>query len=154
MGNLKSVGVAVHDDIPLLARHHRLMFEEIRGKTGLPVDPSVMPEPEKNDAEKRVREFISGVCIAWIADSGNRIVSSGVVSMASYVPVPRDSPAVLRFFTASGRKEITGIKGMHTRLPEKQPGTAGIRESDARTCLPVLPDGPCMKKPGSYRYRI
>ena len=95
MGNLKAGGescirIAVDDDIPQLARHHRMMFEEIWEQNGTPADPSVLALLEKEYIEKLAREFKSGTCISWVADIGNRIVSSGATSIVSYVPVPHD----------------------------------------------------------------
>lgn len=102
MGDLKAGGescirIAGDDDIPHLARHHRMMFEEIREQNGTPVDPSVLAVLEKEYAEKLAREFRSGTCISWVADIGNKIVSSGAVSLVSYVPVPDDPSCRIAF---------------------------------------------------------
>jgi GNAT superfamily N-acetyltransferase len=102
MGDLKAGGescirIAVGEDIPHLARHHRMMFEEIREQSGTPADPSVLAVLEKEYAEKLGREFRSGTCISWVADLGNRIVSSGAISIVSYVPVPHDLSCRIAF---------------------------------------------------------
>jgi GNAT superfamily N-acetyltransferase len=95
-GNGKScIRIATGEDIPRLAIHHRMMFEEIQEKDGVHTDPSGMAVLEKEYAEKLAREFKSGTCISWVAQTGNRIVSSGAISIVSYVPVPHDlSPRI------------------------------------------------------------
>ena len=93
-GNLR---IATPEDIPFLVNHHRKMFEEIREKTGNPVD---LPLPAALENEYRVklaREIPSGVCIAWVVLIGDRIVSSGAVSIISYVPVPHDLSTNIAF---------------------------------------------------------
>lgn len=89
--------IATPEDIPLLVNHHRKMFEEIREKTGNPVDLPVLVALEKEYSIKLVREIPSGTCIAWVVDIGDRIVSSGAVSIVSYVPVPHDLATNIAF---------------------------------------------------------
>jgi GNAT superfamily N-acetyltransferase len=82
--------IAIPEDIPILLHHHRKMFEEIRKKTGNPVDLSILAALENEYRVKLAREIPCGACIAWVVDIGDRIVSSGAVSIVSYVPVPHD----------------------------------------------------------------
>jgi GNAT superfamily N-acetyltransferase len=81
---------ATRDDIPVLAIHHRKMFEEIREKSGNPLDLSVLPALERAYAEKLRAELGSGACVAWVVEAEGRVVASGAVSTMSYVPVPHD----------------------------------------------------------------
>ena len=81
---------ATSDDIPLLELHHRIMFGEIREKSGNPADPEVLGVVGIEYAKKLVREIPSGDCVAWILQLGDRAVASGAVSIVSYVPVPHD----------------------------------------------------------------
>ncbi|RPI39904.1 MAG: GNAT family N-acetyltransferase [Methanoregulaceae archaeon] len=91
------IRIAALNDIPILARHHRMMFEEILEKTGKSVDYSVLSALEKEYAGKLAREFGSGTCISWVIQDDNRIVSSGAVSIVSYVPVPHDLSTRIAF---------------------------------------------------------
>jgi len=113
---------ATTDDIPLLARHHRMMFEEMRSldannlprdsccgpaecNTGFPLalaQPAAPPAPdfdqlEATMAEKLALQMKDGSCIAWIAFSGTTPVASGGVSIISTVPVPEDPTLEIAF---------------------------------------------------------
>jgi GNAT superfamily N-acetyltransferase len=113
---------ATPDDIPLLARHHRMMFEEMRSldANNLPRDsccgpvqnniafPLAMaqtaapPAPdfdrlEATMAEKLTLQMKDGSCIAWIAFNDNTPVASGGVSIISTVPVPEDPSLEIAF---------------------------------------------------------
>ncbi|WP_292418980.1 GNAT family N-acetyltransferase [Methanoregula sp.] len=92
-----TIRVATEEDIPRLACHHRLMFEEIQESTGTAPDPAVMAVLEKEYAAKLAREFKSGTCISWVAVDGDRIVASGAVSILQYVPVPHDLSCQVAF---------------------------------------------------------
>lgn len=85
-----TIRVATEEDIPRLACHHRLMFEEIQESNGTAPDPAVMAVLEKEYAAKLAREFKSGTCLSWVAVTGDRIVASGAISIIQYVPVPHD----------------------------------------------------------------
>lgn len=89
--------IATPEDIPVLLNHHRKMFEEIREKTGNPVDPSLLIALENEYRIKLAREIPTGTCIAWVVDIGDHIVSSGAVSIVSYVPVPHDLSSNIAF---------------------------------------------------------
>jgi GNAT superfamily N-acetyltransferase len=89
--------IATPEDIPFLAHHHRKMFEEIREKTGNPADLPLLAALEKEYSVKLAREIPSGACIAWVVVSGDRIVSSGAISIVSYVPVPHDMSSTIAF---------------------------------------------------------
>jgi GNAT superfamily N-acetyltransferase len=82
--------IANAEDIPFLVNHHRKMFEEIREKTGNPADLPVLAALEREYAGKLASEIPSGACIAWVVQSGDHLVSSGAISIVSYVPVPHD----------------------------------------------------------------
>jgi len=84
------IRVANEEDIPWLARHHRLMFEEIQESNGSAPDPAVMVVLEKEYAAKLACEFKFGTCISWVAVTNDRIVASGAISIMQYVPVPHD----------------------------------------------------------------
>lgn len=98
--NLKSdafVQAASCDDIEVLAKHHRCMFEEIWAHKKIPFDPELMRTMESNYIEKLRIDLKSGSCHAWIIYRNDRILSSGAVSMCSYVPVPHDPSSQIAF---------------------------------------------------------
>ena len=64
------------------------MVEEIREQTGNPADLPVPAALETEYAAKLARELPLGTCTAWVVQIGDRIVSSGAVSVISYVPNP------------------------------------------------------------------
>jgi len=84
-------------DIPFLVKHHRKMFEEIREKTGNPADFPILTALENEYRIKLAREIPSGACVAWVVHVGDRIVSSGAISIVSYVPVPHDLSSRIAF---------------------------------------------------------
>jgi GNAT superfamily N-acetyltransferase len=89
--------IATPEDIPFLIKHHRKMFEEIREKTGSPLDLPMLAALENEYCVKLVREIPYGACIVWVVPIGDRIISSGVVSIISYVPVPHDLSSTIAF---------------------------------------------------------
>jgi GNAT superfamily N-acetyltransferase len=88
--------VATCDDIPLLVRHHRMMFAEIRGKSGNP-DPALLEVLAREYEAKLNRDMPAGTCVAWGVQAEDDLVSSGAISIASYVPVLHDSSSRIAF---------------------------------------------------------
>ncbi len=103
-------------DIPVLADHHRRMFEEMRATTGLslqstccgpqcgttkPVAQITRPADfeglERAQREKLALQMPDGICIAWIADNNAKPVGSGGLSILQTVPVPEDPSASIGF---------------------------------------------------------
>jgi GNAT superfamily N-acetyltransferase len=91
------IRIATQDDIPLLARHHRMMFEEIWEQGSKPFDPQAMSVLEQEYTAKLSSEFTSGSCRAWVVQESDRIVSSGAVSIVPYVPTPLDPQIPIAF---------------------------------------------------------
>ena len=77
-------------DIPLLAIHHRKMFEEIWEKKGEDIDSSKFAEIEKAYIQKLRGQLQDGSCKAWVLEDEHRIIASGAISIVSYVPTPQD----------------------------------------------------------------
>lgn len=73
------------------------MFEEIREKSGNSLDPAVLFAIGNEYATKLTREIPTGACVAWVIQAGDRVVSSGAISIVSYVPVPHDPSSQIAF---------------------------------------------------------
>jgi len=87
--NLKSdtlVQDASYEDVEVLARHHRCMFEEIWAHKKIPLDPELMTTMESNYIEKLRVDLRSGSCKAWIICRNDEILSSGAVSYVFICP--------------------------------------------------------------------
>jgi GNAT superfamily N-acetyltransferase len=106
---------AVLADIPLLAGHHRMMFEEMRSggdddgvkdsccspseqlanfPTAVTVQSAAPPldfdRLETAQTKKLTEQMTDGSCMAWIADYAGKSVASGAVTVIKTVPVPED----------------------------------------------------------------
>ncbi len=104
---------AVVSDIPLLAGHHRLMFEEMRavesdntlkdsccsGPDCCVSFPSLMESPDPSPDFKQLeavqrskleQQLTDGSCVAWIGECRGEPVASGAISVIKTVPVPED----------------------------------------------------------------
>ncbi len=83
---------AVGGDIPLLVDHRRRMFEdwaEAEGKHFAPADLDTMA---KDYAAHLQAHLGDGLVWGWIAQLGEEVVGSGVVSILAYPPVPGSPP--------------------------------------------------------------
>lgn len=90
MQQMSLVRKAHMPDIPVLASHHRKMFDEIWAQKG-----QRLPADRANDVETAYREKLeqqlpTGACIAWVVEQSGQIVASGAASIISLVPVPHD----------------------------------------------------------------
>jgi len=101
-------------EIPVLARFHRLMFEEIWEKRGYPVTEGSMRAVEEQYIRKLREGFSDGNCRAWVVKQDGRIVSGGAVSIATYVPVPFDPSSRIGF-----------VHSIYTEKDERHKGHAG-----------------------------
>ena len=77
-------------DIPAMAQHHRMMFEEIWEQQGDRLDTQRASEIQKAYTLKLETELSSGICKAWVIEDDGEIVSSGGVTFVSFVPSPSD----------------------------------------------------------------
>jgi len=77
-------------DIPVMATHHRKMFEEIWEQKGEHLDTLRAGEIAKAYAQKLETEMESGVCKAWVIEDQRKIVSSCAITLVSFVPNPSD----------------------------------------------------------------
>lgn len=107
-------------DIALLARHHRLMFEEMRALRGdnvpengccsahgscvsvpTPIE-SQQHSPDFKQLEvaqkaKLDEQLADGSCVAWIGEHQGKPVASGAISILKTTPVPEDPSFTVGF---------------------------------------------------------
>lgn len=114
--------LATKEDIPSLAAHHRKMFEEIRKKSGTPVNQPVLVALETTYAGKLTDEFESGACVAWVMVTGDRIIASGAISIVSYVPVPHDISLRIAFLHSIYTEEECRGHGYAQRITREAAG--------------------------------
>ena len=81
---------AAVSDIPILAIHHRKMFEEIAEKKGVGIDSATFAEIESAYARKIQQQLPEGSCKAWVIEEDHRIIASGAVTVVSFVPTLQD----------------------------------------------------------------
>jgi N-acetylglutamate synthase-like GNAT family acetyltransferase len=106
--------VAGGAEIAVLARFHRLMFEEIWAARGFPAAEESMRAVEEQYSKKLREGFSDGSCRAWVVKTGGRVVSGGAVSIATYVPVPFDPSCRIGF-----------VHSIYTEKDERHRGHAG-----------------------------
>jgi GNAT superfamily N-acetyltransferase len=75
-------------DIPIMATHHKKMFEEIWEKRNEQLNPIRAIEVENAYAQKLEIDMKNGICRAWVIEDKEIVVASGAVSFASFVPTP------------------------------------------------------------------
>ncbi len=89
---------ATISDIKQLTTHYRKMFEEICELEGKFINEDILNEIEKAYCEKLENQISEGSCKAWVVINGNKVVSSGAVTIVSFVPVPNDSNHNIAYF--------------------------------------------------------
>ena len=77
---------AFFEDIPAMAEHYRLMFEEISDQKGEHLDIAKAGDIEKAYALKLRTELKSGICRTWVIEDDGKTVASGGVTFVSFVP--------------------------------------------------------------------
>ena len=77
-------------DISIMAAHHKKMFEEIWELKGEHLETVISEEIEKAYTQKLETEMESGICKAWVIEDKGKIVSSGAITLVSFVPNPSD----------------------------------------------------------------
>ncbi len=129
-------------DIPLLASHHRQMFEEMRAigddntpqenccgpvqvSTGFPLQlagssatqtPPDFGRLEEVMAQKLTQLMPDNSCAAWIADSNGKPVASGAVTFISTVPVPEDPTLEVGFLHSVFTEKSFRAQGIASTL--------------------------------------
>ncbi len=92
-----SLREATVSDIPLLAIHHRKMFEEIWEKKGEEIEWSRFGEIERAYIEKLKCQLEEGSCRAWVIEYEHRVIASGAISIVSFVPTPQDLSSTVAY---------------------------------------------------------
>lgn len=77
-------------DISVMAVHHRKMFEEIWERKSEHLESEKAEEIEQAYTQKLETEMKSGICKAWVIEDKGKIVSSGAITLVSFVPNPSD----------------------------------------------------------------
>jgi GNAT superfamily N-acetyltransferase len=81
---------ALRSDISIMAKHHRNMFEEIWEHKEEHLGDTKAIEIEKAYKNKLETEMHRGICKAWGIENEGRIISSGAITLVSFVPNPFD----------------------------------------------------------------
>lgn len=146
---------AVMADIPLLAAHHRMMFEEMRSNgddngvkdtccapgeqlssfpaplTGQPVAPAPdFDRLERAQTEKLTEQLADGSCVAWIAACGGEPVASGGITILKTVPIPEDPAPVTALLHSIYTLPSMRSQGIASAILDRliqEAGTRGIR---------------------------
>jgi len=110
---------AKSDDIPILVRHHCLMFEEILILKGMDIDNATFNKIETSQNDKLEKQISDGSCVAWLVEYNKEIVASGAISIISMVPVPDDpSHEVAYLHSMYTEKNFRGKKLAHRIIDE------------------------------------
>lgn len=110
---------AEKSDIPVLALHHRKMFQEIWSKKGTTLDEHLLDQVEQAYAEKLTGQFSDKSCKAWLAVQDDTVVASGAVTIISFVPTPQDLSHQLGYLhSLYTEKEYRGKHCAHTIIDQ------------------------------------
>ncbi len=111
-------------DIPVMAQHHRMMFEEIWAQKGEALSVERAGEIEKAYARKLEAEM-SGLCTAWVIEEAGEIIASGAITLVSFVPHPYDPSS-----------KVAYLHSIYTEKSHRNRKCAGrIIEAAIRHCL-------------------
>ncbi|MCP4049688.1 MAG: GNAT family N-acetyltransferase [bacterium] len=120
------------EDIPVLVKHHRLMFEEINELENNTAS-FIYSDLDKSYTEKLKAQLPNGLCRAYVIEYKNKVVASGAVTIAEYVPIPEDTNTkIARIHSVYTDKEHRR-KGLAKQIMEalisicKEPGIRRIR---------------------------
>ena len=107
------------NDSKILARHHRLMFQEIWDESGLVYRASDLDLMEQAYHQKLQKELETENCSAWVIRTDKCVAASGAISVLSMVPVPNDpSCQVAYLHSIYTEREYRG-KGFAGRLVDR-----------------------------------
>jgi len=81
---------ATADDIARIARHRRLMFEEMRLASG-----AALEQVERDTQAALTHAMIEGYYRHWFAEDAGRVIAGAGVIVARWLPMPQE-PALMR----------------------------------------------------------
>ena len=81
---------ASENDISMMARHHRKMFEEIWELKGEHLGSAKAIKIQDAYKEKLETELKTETCKAWVIEDAGKIIASGAITFVSFVPNPSD----------------------------------------------------------------
>lgn len=110
---------ATTDDIPTLARFHRLMFEEIWDLKGQPLAPGRAGDLETAYAAKLAEQLPDGRCVAWVVEADGRIVAGGAITIVSFVPSPVDLGHWIAYLHSIYTETTLRGRGLATEIVER-----------------------------------
>ena len=106
------------EDVPILAIHHRTMFEEILSAKGRSIDSDRLDDLEQNYARKLRKQFPAGDCKVWIAENEGHIAASGGVTLMTTVPVPDDPSSRIAYLHSMFTDKSFRKMGLAQRIVE------------------------------------
>ncbi len=130
-------------DIPLLAHHHRVMFEEMRALSGktIPKDSCCsapdccvsvplsrmgsqntaldFKQLETAQRAKLDEQLADGSCVAWIAEFRGNPVASGAVSILKTTPVPEDPSFTVGFLHSMYTEQSLRGRGIASSIIDR-----------------------------------
>ncbi|MDD4050601.1 MAG: hypothetical protein PHR28_01710 [candidate division Zixibacteria bacterium] len=78
-------------DLPVLVRHRRMMFVDMGPAEGKEATAADLARMDTAYAEHLRRQMSADILHAWVIDSPDGIVASGVLSIMSWPPKPGDT---------------------------------------------------------------
>lgn len=89
--------LATLDDIPVLVKHRRGMFEDMATLKGERYDPSGLAAMDAAYAPYARERLIDGRMQAWVITDGDRIAASGAILCVDWLPRPDGQKSVLAY---------------------------------------------------------
>ncbi|MDA8137233.1 MAG: GNAT family N-acetyltransferase [Desulfobacteraceae bacterium] len=106
------------EEIPILARHHRRMFEDMWQQKNDRLEPSLARQLESAYQRKLEQQIPEGIYRSWVAEENGGILASGAVTVVSHLPVPIDlNPWMAYIHTIFTEREHRG-RGCARRIIE------------------------------------
>ena len=88
MGPETTFRAATAGDIPTLARHRRLMYEDMRASQAFPCQDRDLNKMEREYEDYLRHQMPQGSIQVWVAEVEGSIVGSGCVSILAWPPAP------------------------------------------------------------------
>lgn len=105
---------ATTSDIPILVNHHRWMFEEIWTFRKWELSKQKLEDMDEAYRLKLESDLDCGICKAWLIKGKEKVLASGAISVASFVPLPTDSSC-----------NVAYLHSIYTEIDHRGKGLAG-----------------------------